>query len=191
MDFVVVDVETANQRTSSICQIGIACFRDGKLAEAWGDFVNPEDSFLPFNTDLHGIGPKTISKSLTWPDLQVTVRKFMEQRTIASHTLFDRTALYGANERYRLAPISIAGWVDSCQIARSVWPHLPSHKLSSLARTFGIPYQAHDAVEDARCAGELLLLAASTAGLEIKALLTSSPLTGSQWRGLPHKKRTV
>jgi len=174
MDFVVVDVETANQRPSSICQIGIACFCDGKLAKTWGNFVNPEDSFLPFNTELHGISPKTISKSPTWPDLQVTIRQFMEQRTIASHTFFDRAALNGANERYGLAPVPIARWVDTCKIARKTWPHLPSHKLTNLARTFGISYRAHNAVEDARCAGELLLLAANAAGLEIQELLASA-----------------
>lgn len=173
MNFVVVDVETANQRTSSICQIGIARFRDGKLAETWGHFVNPEDSFLSFNTELHGIGPKTISKSPTWRDLHGTVRRFMEQCTIASHTLFDRTAVFGANQRYGLAPIPIAGWVDTCQIARKAWPYLPNHKLTHLARTFGITYQAHNAIEDARCAGELLLLAANTVGLDIQEFMTS------------------
>lgn len=191
MDFVVVDVETANQRPSSICQIGIACFRGGKLAQTWEHFVNPEDSFMRFNSELHGIGPETISRSPTWPDLQFTVRPFLEQRFIASHTFFDRTALYAANARYGLPPICVADWVDTCQIARSVWPHLPSHKLTSLARTFGISYRAHEAVEDAQCAGELLLLAASTAGIPIERLLTTSPSIEDRPRRLRLRKGAV
>ena len=34
MDFVVIDVETANANLSSICQVGVADFRDGLLAAA-------------------------------------------------------------------------------------------------------------------------------------------------------------
>lgn len=93
MNFVVVDVETANQRPSSICQIGIACFHNGMLTETWGELVDPEDSFLPFNTQLHGIGPRDVSSAPTWPDLQPRLRSFLEQHVLASHTFFDRTAL--------------------------------------------------------------------------------------------------
>ncbi len=43
MEFVALDVETANADCSSICQIGIARFGDGCLAEEWSTLVNPED----------------------------------------------------------------------------------------------------------------------------------------------------
>ena len=35
MNFVSVDVETANSDRASICQIGIAVFKDGKLVDEW------------------------------------------------------------------------------------------------------------------------------------------------------------
>ena len=35
MEFVALDVETANADMASICQIGIAQFRDGSLVEDW------------------------------------------------------------------------------------------------------------------------------------------------------------
>jgi DNA polymerase-3 subunit epsilon len=41
MDFVVIDVETANADLSSICQVGIASFREGDLADTWESLVNP------------------------------------------------------------------------------------------------------------------------------------------------------
>ena len=41
MDFVVIDVETANADLSSICQVGIASFRDGRLADSWVSLVEP------------------------------------------------------------------------------------------------------------------------------------------------------
>ena len=35
MNFVVIDVETANPDFSSTCQVGIAAFRDGVLHSSW------------------------------------------------------------------------------------------------------------------------------------------------------------
>jgi DNA polymerase III epsilon subunit-like protein len=49
MDFIVIDVETANSNLSSICQVGIAIFSDGKFAESWSSLVNPKDYFDDIN----------------------------------------------------------------------------------------------------------------------------------------------
>jgi len=43
MNFVAIDVETANSDMASICQIGIAKFENGILVEEWVSLVNPED----------------------------------------------------------------------------------------------------------------------------------------------------
>lgn len=54
-DFVVVDVETACSRVSSICQVGIVGFRDGRECFAFETLVDPRDIFRDFNTRIHGI----------------------------------------------------------------------------------------------------------------------------------------
>lgn len=46
-DFVVVDVETACARVSSICQIGIVGFRQGREVFAYETLVDPCDEFPP------------------------------------------------------------------------------------------------------------------------------------------------
>lgn len=185
MEFVAVDVETANHSPSSICQIGIARFRKGVLTETWGGLVNPESSFLSFNTRIHGIGPQDVTGAPTWPELRPKLRSLLGDRTIASHTYFDRTALNSADMRYGLSAIRVAGWVDTCRIARRVWPHLANHKLTTLAQTFGISYRAHDAIDDARCAGQLLLLAAHASDLDLAALLYRAPTGGGRGRYRP------
>jgi DNA polymerase III subunit epsilon len=175
MEFVVIDVETANQSPASICQVGIACFRNGVLAETWGELVNPEDSFLSFNTRIHGIRPQDVAGAPTWPELRPKLRSLLENRTIASHTYFDRTALDGADVRYGLPHIQVANWVDTCKIARQVWPHLANHRLTGLAQNFRLSYQAHDAIEDARCAGQVLLRAARTLAFDLAEILEPIP----------------
>ncbi|MFT7592298.1 MAG: DNA polymerase-3 subunit epsilon [bacterium] len=56
MNFLAIDVETANADYSSICQIGIAEFKGGEITNTWSQLINPEVEFDIFNTMLHGIG---------------------------------------------------------------------------------------------------------------------------------------
>jgi DNA polymerase-3 subunit epsilon len=173
VDYFVVDVETANQFRHSICQIGIAAFTDGKMVEGWESLVNPQDEFLSFNVQLHGIGPRTVALAPTWSEILDKVNAMLAGSAVASHTEFDRGALNQACDRHGLPPVCYGKWLDTCWLARHAWPSLPNHKLPTLARTFGIVYKAHDALEDARVAGEVLALAMQERGISIAELLAS------------------
>jgi len=187
MDFVVIDVETANSNPRSICQIGIATFQNGSLSTLWGSLIDPEDSFSALNVAIHGIRAEHVTDAPNWVDIQRELRPRFEQRLLASHTYFDLRAIMGANERYGLPGIPWTDWMDTCRVARTVWPYLSSYRLSSLARSFGISYQAHNASEDARCAGEILLLAVQATGLALKDLLRSnSRFVSGRFPSRPH-----
>lgn len=159
MNFVAIDVETACSDRSSICQIGIAVFQQGQMVRCDGALINPETEFLAFNSNLHGIVPAHVACAPTWEMMYPALRELLSNRTLVSHTYFDRVALLSACRRYHLEMFPYTEWMDSCEIARRAWPHLPNHKLTSLAERFKIKYRAHDAAEDARVAGEILLLA--------------------------------
>jgi len=172
MDFAVIDVETANQNPRSICQIGIATFKKGLLADLWCSMINPEEPFLALNIAIHGIRDAQVVDAPNWKVIQPELQLRIRQSLLASHTLFDLRAIKGANERYRLTGTPwMNRWVDTCKIARSAWPSLSSHRLPDLARVFGIPYQAHNAAEDARCAGEILVLALKTTKRSLRSPL--------------------
>ncbi len=168
MEFVVIDVETANRHCGSICQVGVATFRNGCLSGVWGTLVDPEDSFSPTNMAIHGIRARHVTHAPNWAEVQRELRPRLEHRILASHTCFDLRAMESANERYGLSKLSWADWIDTCKVARTAWPCLSSYKLPLLARAFGISYQAHDATEDARCAGEVLLKAVHATGLALR-----------------------
>lgn len=53
--FTAIDVETANEDLSSICQIGIATVRDGAVLDVWTTLINPLGRFSPRHTAIHGI----------------------------------------------------------------------------------------------------------------------------------------
>lgn len=54
MEFIAIDVETANADMASICQIGIAKYKDGELVDEWSSLIDPEDYFDFINIDIHG-----------------------------------------------------------------------------------------------------------------------------------------
>jgi len=60
MDFISIDVETANADLSSICQIGVVKFVGGVIVGKWGTLVNPEDEFDPMNIYIHGITEENV-----------------------------------------------------------------------------------------------------------------------------------
>jgi len=173
MDFVVVDVETANADLSSICQIGIATFESGKLADAWVSLVNPEDEFDPINVSIHGIDGHQVKDAPNWAGVFPSVTARLHNRIVVSHTPFDRLALASACDRSEVAVCSCT-WLDSARVVRRAWTEFSKsgYGLSNVAAHFGINYRAHDALEDARCAGELMLRAMAETGLTVEQWLT-------------------
>jgi DNA polymerase-3 subunit epsilon len=166
MDFVVIDVETANADLSSICQVGIASFCDSALVDSWVSLVNPEDDFSPVNISIHGIDEDRVKDAPTWTEVLPQITSRSQGCIVVSHTPFDRLALARACDRYALARCEWT-WLDSARVVRRAWPEFArtGYGLANVASHFGIEYQAHDAFEDARCAGLVLLRAISETGL--------------------------
>lgn len=62
MDFIALDVETANAGLASICQVDIVTFRNGQVAEQWQTLVNP-------STHTSICGPITYTQFASQPRL--------------------------------------------------------------------------------------------------------------------------
>jgi DNA polymerase-3 subunit epsilon len=168
MTFVVIDVETANSDLSSICQVGIASFGDGILHGEWESLVNPEDAFDAVNVSIHGIDEEDVRFSPNWSAVYPKVNLLLRGNIVVSHTAFDRAALLRACEKSKLANCECS-WLDSAMVARRAWPKFSQsgYGLANVASEFGIQYMQHNALEDARCAGEILLRAIAETGLSI------------------------
>ena len=106
--------------------------------------------------------PARVRGSEAFPQVAARLRRLLEGAVLVSHTDFDRVALDGAMRRYGLAPIRSI-WLDSAMIARRTWPEKYGRRwsLALVAGSLGIAFRHHDAVEDARAAGEIVLRAAS------------------------------
>ena len=78
MDFIALDVETANSDMASICQIGIARFTNGYLVDSWSSLVDPRDWFSPVNISIHGIEPETVIGQPTLPEIAEKIGSMLE-----------------------------------------------------------------------------------------------------------------
>jgi DNA polymerase III subunit epsilon len=168
--FCVIDVETANADLASICQIGVAQFENGQLGASWETLVNPEDYFDPFNVAIHGIDESMVENAPTFQEVYSDVRSLLTGNTVVSHTHFDRVALERVCESWALEPV-VCTWLDSARVVRRAWPDQyaqSGYGLEKVAADLGIEYRAHNALEDARAAGLIVLRAIEATGLSIR-----------------------
>ncbi len=173
MKFVAVDVETANPNMSSICQIGMVLFEDGVEVRQESILVNPQTWFDPVNIGIHGIDEDAVSGAGTFKQSHGWLCDWTADHIVVCHTHFDRVAFQQACERSRLAPLSCT-WLDSARVARRAWPQFAQrgYGLANVAHHCGITFGHHDALEDARAAGLILLKAMEETGHTLDAWLT-------------------
>lgn len=169
-DFIVLDLETANEDLASICQIGLAFVKDGTITHTWGSYVDPETYFS--NTWLHDIDEQTVAGAPTFPKLLPELLNHIQDEIVVTHTSFDRTALTQASQKYNLPPIEFRH-IDSAKMARradSRFLH-KGYGLQNLCNNYNIEYQeAHNAIWDAHMAAQVVLY-----------LLANYPPTIEEW----------
>lgn len=177
LDFVVIDVETACSRVSSICQIGIVGFRDGREVFAYETLVDPCDEFSPFNTRVHGISCDHVVGQPTFSQVHAIVDSHLAGRTTVAHSFFDKGALAAACRVHRRDPIETT-WLDSVRVAKRAWPDLSSHRLNALTRFLGLRHKHHDALSDARAAGMVVVRVIDHTGIDLAGWLKPANARG-------------
>jgi len=166
LDFVVIDVETACSRVSSICQIGIVGFRAGAVAFEYETLLDPRDHFSSFNTRIHGIAADHVAGKPCFADVHEVVDGHLAGRTTVAHSYFDKGALAAACRVHDRTMVQTT-WLDSVRVAKRAWPELPSHKLNVVSKHLGIPLRHHDALSDARAAGMIVVKAIDHTGIPL------------------------
>ena len=167
--FVALDVETANPDLASICQVGAVVFVDGQISESWQSLVNPDDEFHPINVSIHGIDEVSVRGAPRFPDVASRIVELLASRIVASHMGFDRVALSRVCQKYGL-PVLDCKWLDTARVCRRAWTQFAQRGfgLVDIASHCSIQFRHHDALEDARAAGEILLRAMSETGLGLE-----------------------
>lgn len=177
MDFVAIDVETANADMASICQIGIAKYKDNELIEVWSSFVDPEDYFDFINIDIHGITEEDVEGKPTFPEVAHHLASYLNDTICVSHTHFDRVSIRRALAKYDLPQFKTT-WLDSAKVARRTWEEFAwkGYGLANICQRIGYEFKHHDALEDAKASGHVLISAIEKSGLDLLSWLKRTTL---------------
>jgi DNA polymerase-3 subunit epsilon len=178
-DFIALDVETANADFASICSIGLVHFKQRQIFKSVTILVDPEDEFDPINVSIHGIRPEDVVGKPTIARVFPVISASLSDVIVVHHSHFDKTALARAATKYGAGSLSCV-WLDTLRVARRAWPRLDDgdgYGLARLADEFGISFNHHDAAEDARAAGLLMLRAISDSGFGLEDWLKRVELT--------------
>jgi|SRR5690625_267759 len=172
LDFVAIDVETANPDMSSICQIGLAEYENGRLVDLWSSLIDPEDYFDVINMEIHGISELDVVGKPGFPEIFEELADFLDGTVCVSHTHFDRVSISRALEKYGLPDFDTI-WLDSAKVARRAWKEFSrrGYGLANVCAKLGYDFNHHDALEDAKASGYILLRAVEQTGLDVPSWL--------------------
>ncbi|AKK06403.1 DNA polymerase III epsilon subunit-like 3'-5' exonuclease [Corynebacterium mustelae] len=164
LNFVGIDVETANADWGSICQIGLVEVIDGAIGKTQCWLCQPPTSlsdFDPANIAIHGIRPEDVADAPPFAEVMAEVVAAVGDVPLVAHNAqFDFTAFSRA---CAAAKVPTPEWDFACSLAASRAAKLGvvSHRLPVVAKFLDVSLrQHHDAAADAEaCAGILVNLA--------------------------------
>lgn len=172
MDFLSIDVETANADLSSICKIGIVFFKDGKVMEKWESLINPQADFDDMNIFIHGINERDVKDAPVFTAIYDELVSILDNKIVTHHTSFDKTAITKVIDKYNLKQINPI-WIDTARVVRRTWQEF-SHKgygLKNMSKFLKIDFKHHDPLEDARLSGIILIEAMNKLSLSIEDII--------------------
>lgn len=166
MNFVTIDFETAKYSRESACAVGLVKFQNGNAADTFYSLIRPPILYIrPEFTDIHGLTVDDVKDAPTFADLwDSAILPFISDMPLAAHNApFDMGVLRAVLEWYGLS-VPRLNYFCTLVLSRNVWPELRSHSLPRLGERFGICYEAHNALDDARTCGDIVCLAAQKTG---------------------------
>jgi DNA polymerase-3 subunit epsilon len=134
--------------------------------------VDPQTYFDPLNISIHGITAEMVQGAPRFPDIHSNIQDLVRGCVVVTHMPFDQTALRRAAGEYDLPEISCT-WLDSARVVRRHWEQFrqSGYSLPKIAAHLKIDYEAHNAADDARAAGEVLLAAMRESGQSLEEWL--------------------
>jgi DNA polymerase III subunit epsilon len=169
-DFIALDVETANADVGSICSVGLVHFRAGQIFKSLSILVDPQGPFDPGNVAIHGIRASDVIGKPTMAEVFPVLAQSLNGTIVAHHSSFDRRAFASAAARYGVAELQCF-WLDTLAVARRSWREFADaggFGLANLSRSFEIEFRHHQADEDARACGLIMLKALEDSGLDLE-----------------------
>ncbi len=152
------DLETTGLRPGAdrIIEIGIVIYRDGRLAERWGQLIDPEMPIPPASTETHHITDEMVAGKPTLREVAWEVWHRLRDRVLVAYNglSFDKPMLEGDLARCGLTP-PLAPVLDPMMWVVQLMPRR-SFRQEAVCQQLGIELsEAHRAVADAEALAQI------------------------------------
>lgn len=156
------DIEYANSKNKSICQIGIMCedFETGNpIFPEMRIMVNPEDGFDDYCVKIHGITPNLVNSERNFKEVWKDIEKYFTNAVVVGHNVAssDLDSLVKNLRKYNL-DIPELYYICTLDLAKKYISNylIGNYSLSSLCAYYDIDIDnEHDAFDDACACADL------------------------------------
>ncbi|MFC5345814.1 DNA polymerase III subunit epsilon [Brevundimonas staleyi] len=123
-------------------------------------FVNPERPIPPDATRVHGITDDKVKDAPKFAEILIDLADFIGDAPVIAHNAqFDRNFIDHEYGRCGYPLLPEARWIDTLQLAQTVWPGMPN-SLDALCKRYKVSLadrSFHGALIDARLLAEVYL----------------------------------
>jgi DNA polymerase-3 subunit epsilon len=160
-DFAAIDFETANWFPSSVCSIGVAIVRDGRIVDTFYSLIRPAPNWYSRrNIGVHKLTRKDTDTAEDFPAVWAKIAPRLAGLPLAAHnSWFDERCLKAAHKHYAL-PYPDYKFHCTYRTAQRLFPkpQLPNHQLHTVAEHCGYNLKDHHhALADAEACAVIAL----------------------------------
>lgn len=150
-DFAAIDFETANNKPTSVCSVGVVVVRDGEFVDSFYSLIQPEPNYYNYwNTRIHGLTRYNTEEAPVFPYVWEKVEPLIEGLPLVAHyKAFDETCLKAVFRCYQMDYPDYP-FFCTCIASRKAFPFAPNHQLHTIAELCGYHMEHHHhALDDA------------------------------------------
>ncbi|PJI07588.1 MULTISPECIES: exonuclease domain-containing protein [Clostridium] len=158
MNFIAIDFETANEKRSSPCSIGIVVIKNGHVVEKVYHLIRPKEMrFMPINIGIHGIRPAVVENEPEFDEIWEKIKHYFNGSLVIAHNAsFDISVLRKTAELYDIE-LPEFKYICTMKLARNFYLGIDNAKLNTVNDFLGYEFKHHDALYDALACGNILL----------------------------------
>ncbi|MDO4928365.1 MAG: exonuclease domain-containing protein [Corynebacterium sp.] len=181
LNFVAFDVETANPRWGSICQIGAVKIRNGVIVDSRSWLCKPPPAlgdFNPHNVRIHHINATDVADAMQAAQALSEFLEFSEGLPLVAHNAsFDIGALQDCARETGIQLPTITFGCTLTLARRTL--QLENNKLPTVAAHFGADLESHhDALADATACAKIMIGFAEGSVAETRSLTAVNEAAG-------------
>jgi len=159
INFVAIDIETANFDNDAPIKIGITIVKGGEIINSFCKWINPEAEFDWYMVNVLHFNPADFIDKPTFPNVWKEIEPILSAaKFIVAHgASLDYKVLKNTLERYHLPFPKLDKLLCSMVIARKVFTASPSFGLPWLSKQFDFDWFGWEAANNAKVCALILL----------------------------------